>query len=108
MGWQESMAVFTQGLAGMRIDVDTQYAQINDPDSSQVAGKVGYFLMPEGPNGQHTFSITAWAVGISSNSKQKEAAWEFLRWATGKEIDVQAQAKGSPMWILSHWKSWCR
>ncbi len=105
MGWQESMAVFTQGLAGMRIDVDTQYAQINDPDSSQVAGKVGYFLMPEGPNGQHTFSITAWAVGISSNSKHKEAAWEFLRWATGKEIDVQAQAKGSSSARASTWEN---
>lgn len=104
MGWQESMAVFTQGLAGMRIDVDTQYAQINDPDSSQVAGKVGYFLMPKGPNGQHTFSITAWAVGINSQSKNKDAAWEFLRWATGKEMDVKAQAKGSSSARTSTWE----
>ncbi len=53
----------------------------NNPDSSQQAPDVAYFLLPEE---SYTWSFPA-AIGIAEGSENVEAAWEFVKWYAGAE-----------------------
>jgi len=56
----------------------------NDASRSKVAPNSKYMLMPE----QHyTWTLDA-AVGISKFSKNKDAAWEFIKWYCSKEVMI--------------------
>jgi ABC-type glycerol-3-phosphate transport system substrate-binding protein len=44
--------------------------------------KIGAVLMPKGPGGRRQYGSTT-AYGIADGSRQKEAAWEFLKWLVG-------------------------
>ncbi len=103
MGWTETQSLFTQGKAAMRIDADSQYGFALDPKSSLISDKVGYFVLPEGPAGAKPFNIVAWALGISSGSKNKDASWEFIKWSLGKEMDVKTALAGNPSTRNSTW-----
>jgi multiple sugar transport system substrate-binding protein len=52
---------------------------------------VGYGRVPRGPAGSHT-PVISWAISIAAQSKNKDAAWYFIQWATSKEM-VARQAK---------------
>lgn len=53
----------------------------NDPKGSQVAGKVGSFVIPAGPAGSFVPYVShGW--GVAANSKKQQAAWLFAQWAT--------------------------
>ncbi|HDJ97121.1 MAG: hypothetical protein DRJ55_01620 [Thermoprotei archaeon] len=56
----------------------------NDPSRSKVAPNAKYMLMPEK---HYTWTLDA-AVGISKYSKHKDAAWEFIKWYTSKEVMI--------------------
>jgi multiple sugar transport system substrate-binding protein len=46
--------------------------------------QTGVALMPKGPGGRRQYGVLdAW--GMAEGSKQKEAAWEFLKWIVGDE-----------------------
>ena len=51
-GFPEASALFMQGRAAMFTDINILAARIEDPTKSQVAGKVGYSLIPVGPDGR--------------------------------------------------------
>jgi multiple sugar transport system substrate-binding protein len=103
MGWTETQSLFTQGKAAMRIDADSQYGFALDSKSSLISDKVGYFVLPAGPAGAKPFNIVAWALGISSGSKNKDASWEFIKWSLGKEMDVKTALAGNPSTRNSTW-----
>lgn len=103
MGWTETQSLFTQGKAAIRIDADSQYGFALDSKSSLISDKVGYFVLPEGPAGAKPFNIVAWALGISSGSKNKDASWEFIKWSLGKEMDVKTALTGNPSTRNSTW-----
>jgi multiple sugar transport system substrate-binding protein len=87
----------------MRIDADSQYGFALDSKSSLISDKVGYFVLPAGPAGAKPFNIVAWALGISSGSKNKDASWEFIKWSLGKEMDVKTALAGNPSTRNSTW-----
>lgn len=93
--WEDTSNWFTQGIVAMRIDCDSQYSYALDPEKSLIHDKVGYSVLPGGTAGSKPFSIVAWALGISEFSENKEAAWEFIKWATSKEMDLEAQLEGN-------------
>jgi ABC-type glycerol-3-phosphate transport system substrate-binding protein len=74
-----------QGKAGLWIDALGIFPPILSPEKSTVADKVQIALVPGGPAG--TFpQIASHGYQIPAASKNKEAAWEFIRWATSKEM----------------------
>jgi multiple sugar transport system substrate-binding protein len=86
--WYEALADFQQGKAAMYIDNAPFMSQIEDPNKSKVAGKVGYAPMPSGPAGAFPNTL-AWMLGMSSSSKNKEAAFVFLSWATSRDTTLK-------------------
>lgn len=105
MEWQDTQNLYAQGSVAMRVDCDSQYGYSVDPESSIVADVTGMFALPAGPAGSHSFNITAWALGVSYGSQNPGAAWEFISWAAGKEMDVRAMAAGNPSARDSSWQN---
>ncbi|BCX02679.1 MAG: ABC transporter substrate-binding protein [Candidatus Roseilinea sp.] len=52
---------------------------------TNVAGKVGYAVSPGG----HSELAVGFMLGVSSNSKNKEAAYAFIQWLTSPEVSGQ-------------------
>jgi ABC-type glycerol-3-phosphate transport system substrate-binding protein len=77
----------------MYFDCDFFAAGYEDKNTSKVAGKVGYAppLAPS-PDKRWT-SVFTWALGMSAASKNKDAAWHLIQWATSKQRLLDATLK---------------
>jgi len=91
MSWPQAVAVFAQGNAALYTDADSISTNILDPGKSTVADKTGVAPFPAGPKGAHMYSVTSWGLSIPAGSKHKDAAWEFVKWATSKEVTIRTQ-----------------
>lgn len=110
--WPEAAALMAQGKAGMFTDADAIYLNVVAPDKSIVGDKIGYAVFPAGPAGSKPFNVCSGAVGVGNFSKQKEAAVEFVKWVTSKDVVMRLQAAGNSGARKSVWanpestKSW--
>jgi multiple sugar transport system substrate-binding protein len=81
----QASTVMMEGRAAAYIDALAWVGLAADPAKSKVKDRVGYALPPGGPAGR--FPQTAvHGFQIPAGAKQKEVSWEFIRWATSKEI----------------------
>lgn len=81
----ECLTLFSGGKAAMWYDATVAGGLVSDPKNSDVADKVGFTYAPTAvtPNGANW--LWSWALGIEKASKNKEAAFEFIKWATNKD-----------------------
>lgn len=85
--WSDCTKQFAAGTAATYWFDASVFASIfEDPEQSQVAGKVGYAAIPKTATGNGT-THWAWGLGITENSKVKDAAWQFVQWATSSETE---------------------
>ena len=91
MSWPQASTLFKQGHAALYIDADVLQATVLDPASSAVVGRVGFAPFPAGPAGSRPYRTTTWALGISADTPNAAAVWEFVRWATSPSIVAQLQ-----------------
>lgn len=105
MSWPQAMGIFAEGKAAMLTDADSIYSNALDPKKSTVADKVGFAVFPAGPAGSKPYNVTSWGLTINSKSEHKDAAWEFVKWATSEEIVMKTQQKGNPGARDSVWNS---
>ena len=84
-GWQECLNLMTQGKAGMFYDATSFGGVLETPSTSKIAGNVGYAYAPTEMtvNGSHW--LWAWALGLVSSSHNKDAAFQFITWATSPQ-----------------------
>lgn len=90
-GWEENRIAFEQGRAAFTIDASVNAGFAEDPSKSAVAGKVGYALIPRGPAG-YGGNISMHSLYVSNFSRNKEAAFLFITWATHKTTQLKALA----------------
>lgn len=91
--WDQVQLAMQQGTVAMAIDATNFAARLENPEQSTVAGKVGYAPVPSGPYGSSPSVYTAGLV-IPKGSKHKDAAFEFIVWATSKEIQLRTAIEG--------------
>ncbi|MCC9144492.1 MULTISPECIES: sugar ABC transporter substrate-binding protein [unclassified Arthrobacter] len=91
--WYEAQQDFIAGNAAFYIDAD-HMAPDFEREGSAIAGKVGYELPPAGPEGRAS-SLWLWSLGMNAASEEKGAAWQFIQWATSKEMLTQAIGDGN-------------
>jgi multiple sugar transport system substrate-binding protein len=60
------------------------FSLAEDPAQSKVAGKFAVALSPGNPDQVST--TFSWGYAISSSSKNQDAAWEWVKWATSTDI----------------------
>jgi multiple sugar transport system substrate-binding protein len=100
--WYECSAAFMQGQVGIYFDGVNFANQFEDPAKSKIAGKVAYAVLPAGPGGHHTCTFTN-AMAVSSQSKNKEAAYLFCCWSTNKQNAVRELLAGVGVGRASAW-----
>lgn len=83
--WYQAGSDFGAGKAAMLFDADILGYFQNAPEASAASGKIAWAPGPRGPDGTLKTNMWIWSLAMSSASKNKEAAWYFLQWATGKE-----------------------
>ncbi len=103
LDYLEVFALFAQGKAAMISDVDANYLLLADPSATEYSEVIGYAESPAGPAGSRPINSCSFSLSINAFSAQKEAAWEFIKWATGKEINGRIQANGAPTARKSAW-----
>jgi multiple sugar transport system substrate-binding protein len=91
----ENLAVFLGGQAAMTVSwppvgrwaagYGGDHKALGFVPKSKVAGKVGYGLPP---GGRPQLAI-GHALGVSSNSRNKEAAWLFIQWINSEETSLK-------------------
>ncbi|GAA2272577.1 sugar ABC transporter substrate-binding protein [Glycomyces scopariae] len=83
-GFSECLTATSQGNAAMWFDATVGASVLEDPASSDAAGLMGYAPAPVMET-EHSGWLWAWNLALPETSQHKDAAWEFMSWATSKE-----------------------
>ncbi|GAB3505473.1 ABC transporter substrate-binding protein [Amycolatopsis cihanbeyliensis] len=83
-GFSECLTSMAQGNSAMWYDATVAAGSLEDSSTSTVAGEIGYAPAPTMET-DHAGWLWAWSLAIPETSDAKDAAWEFVSWATSKE-----------------------
>lgn len=103
MSWPQAIGIFAQGKVAFYTDANSIYQNATDKEKSKVADQVGFAPFPAGKDGSKPYNITSWGLAMNSKAANKDAAWEFIKWATSKDIVLKTQQKGNPGARASVW-----
>jgi multiple sugar transport system substrate-binding protein len=84
-----------QGTAAISINWPAWISSFSDPAKSKVIGKMEFTSMPGAKNPGRA-EIGNWLIAIPRDSKNKEAACDFLVWATSAEQMKRSAERGNP------------
>jgi sorbitol/mannitol transport system substrate-binding protein len=96
-GFNESLKLMKNGKCGMWIDATVAAGRLSDPATSGIAKVVGFANAPVGPGTTRGGNwLWSWNLAIPKSTKQKDAAFKFITWATSQEyIALVAKTKGT-------------
>ncbi|WP_300007429.1 sugar ABC transporter substrate-binding protein [Pseudonocardia sp.] len=84
-GFTECLNNLIQGNAAMWYDATSAAGSLEAADSP-VRGRMGYAPAPVVETDSAGW-LYAWSWGIQAASERKDAAWQFVSWASGKEYE---------------------
>ena len=92
-GFTECETAMAQGKAAMWVDATVAAGSLTDPKQSKVAKDIGFAYAPTQitPLGSHW--LWSWSLGIEASSKNQDAAFKFITWATSKDYIKLVAAK---------------
>jgi multiple sugar transport system substrate-binding protein len=103
--WYQVLDDFLQGRTAMAIDSSNFATDISNPAKSHVASQAGFAAFPHLPGRGPVPFMSHWQACINSKSRNKQAAFLFLQWATSKPTSLQAAAAGLATTRVSAWSS---
>ncbi len=83
MDYDKVNQYMSQGLAAYAENWNAYLPTLLDSTKSKIADDVAFDLVPGGPNGRPQ-GLGGWTMGISSQSRNKEAAFQLLQYISGK------------------------
>ena len=105
MSWEHLIPVFQAGRLAMYTDASSQCGQVMDPTKTQVPMEnIGVVKLPAGPKGDSPYLVVAWAMAISSRTKDMDSSMKFLNWATSKEMYLRGMAANVTLARNSIWQ----
>jgi len=109
--WPDIADAFSQGTLGAYVDAHSSAAVLNNPEKSEVIGKIGFARWPKGPTGKRCTSIWNWGFPINAalTAKQKKATWLFISWAASGETQARTSWKfagPAKRWGLNRMSLW--
>ena len=84
-----------QGTAAMSINWPAWIGSFSDPAKSKVIGKMGFTTLP-GAAKPGRAEIGNWLIAIPRDARNKDAAFNFLLWATSAEQMKRSALRGNP------------
>ena len=91
----EVNAHLLQGTAAMSINWPAWISAMDDPSKSRVVGKIAFAPLP-GQREPGRAAMGNWLLGIPAGSKNIDAAFAFLRWASDPPQMRAAAERGCP------------
>lgn len=89
--FQQISSLYREGKAAMAFESSNELPSVMSGGAR--LKDTGIALLPPGPGGSHP-SVIGWTMSISSYSKNKEAAWMFVQWATGRAMQEKMALEG--------------
>lgn len=84
-----------QGTAAMSINWPAWVSAFSDPNQSRVIGKMAITVMPAATRAGQA-EIGNWLIAIPKGSRNQDAAFDFLVWATSAEQMKKSAMRGNP------------
>ncbi len=84
MAYGQTQELLSAGKANLSMVTHQNGMQHAEPDS-KVAKTLRFALTPRGPKGRYP-GVASHGWGIPVGSKNKDAAWEFIKWSTSKQL----------------------
>ncbi|PNY79858.1 ABC transporter substrate-binding protein [Deinococcus koreensis] len=95
-GFTENLTLMSQGKCGMWVDATVAAGFLSDPGSSKIVKSVGFANAPVGTTPRGNAWYWSWNLAIPKSTKQEDAAFKFITWATSPEyIALVAKTKGT-------------
>lgn len=91
--WPAAAAAFAEGKTAMMLNFSDTSDALLQGDSS-IKDHVGFAPIPKGPTGELTPNLGGWGLGVSSQSKKADAAFDFIAWATAAQQQQSGLASG--------------
>jgi len=89
----EAWQAFQTGTVAMAIEASASAPEMENPETSLVAGNVGYAPLPAGPAGAYS-GVWGWGLGVNAKSANQDLAWDVIAWLTGKQSQPDYLAAG--------------
>jgi ABC-type glycerol-3-phosphate transport system substrate-binding protein len=83
----DTQGLFLQGKVALAACWPYLYSLAKDPSQSKVSGKFDVALAPGHPDQVGT--TFSWGFAIAAGSKNRDAAWEWVNWATGTDMQTE-------------------
>lgn len=93
--WYELALDFCDGKYGLIVDSDHYVGYYEKPGKSKMKGHIGYAVPPKNKEGIAMPNMWTWSLVMNGKSKEKEAAWRFMKWASGKAFLLRAAFEGN-------------
>jgi multiple sugar transport system substrate-binding protein len=93
-GWNEAQAALQQGHAFMGLLWSDQAYLLEDSAASQVAGKIGYSLIPSNTS-QRSSQMEGLTYLIPTRSQHPKEAYRFIEWAMSDQVQIPQTLNGS-------------
>ena len=84
--WYDCSKALGNGRAVMMYDADIVGYFQNQIGASMAAGKLAWAPGPGAPGAEPTANMWIWALAMNAHTTDKDAAWYFLQWASGKNF----------------------
>ncbi|MEK8086980.1 sugar ABC transporter substrate-binding protein [Aquabacterium sp. A3] len=81
-GYNENLALFAAGRCAIWVDATVAGNFLNQPDGSQVVGKVAYLQAPVASTPRGARWLWVWALAVPAQSRHPAMAQRFIEWAT--------------------------
>jgi multiple sugar transport system substrate-binding protein len=98
--WDECVAAMAHGQAANAITFEDFSVLVDDPLRSIEQNNMAYTVNPSGPSGSYSTYIGD-GIGISKFSRNPEAAWLWLQWATATGTQMMLVANTLTRYVPS-------
>ncbi len=89
--YDENARAFAQGTAAMNIQWQNAAPTFYNPEKSKIVGNFAFTFVPGKKQADSSIKRTptfgGWSLQIPIDAPNKEAAWEFLVWASSQALD---------------------
>ncbi|GGM19177.1 sugar ABC transporter substrate-binding protein [Pseudomonas asuensis] len=94
-GFNENLALFSTGKCAIWVDASVAGSSVTDSTQSSVVNSVGFAASPKQVTTKGSSWLWAWSLAIPASSQHKQAALDFITWASSKQyIQLVAEKDG--------------
>ncbi len=98
-GFNENLRLFADGHCAIWIDATVAAGSLYNPKESKVAGVLGFASAPVAVTVRGAHWLWTWALAIPASTTKRQAALDFITWATSKDyIRLVAAEQG---WVTA-------